>query len=321
MNRLGALARSPLGRIVAAAAGLGCVYYLIRRSGPADVWAALTRAPGLFPVVVLCEAGIATCEIYALYLLYGPSRSKVPPLELVRTGLICYAVMALVPFGRAVSEATRAALLAKYVGGPKAAAEATRMQGVTLIGNAVISVPIALGALAVLGPSWLPALVTANLVLMVVLGAGLLFAGRHLRVGQWLGARVRGGQAWGPAFDAQLREEEAVPVGAIVSVSLARCIQTFQRTILVAAVGGGFSLLRGLVAQGIQLVSGAVGDIVPGQVGLSEAAYTLSAKVLSLSESSAVSIALLTHLAVLFWVCVGSLVPLFWPAPRGPLAG
>jgi hypothetical protein len=315
LKRLEALIRSPLGRIFAGAVGFAVLAFQVRRSGTDAVLAAVARSPGLFPVVVALEAGVAGCEVWALYHLYGAERRKVPIGQLVRSGLISYSVMCMVPMGRAVAEATRAAMLSRYVGGARAAAAAARMQAMALLGNAAISLPCALGALALVGAHWLPAFIAANFVITLALGGGVLFVGRRSRLGAWLNARVGRGQQWGAAFDQHLRGAEAVPLSPIAWVFLGRCFQTTQRVVLLFAVGASVGVLQGMCAEGIHLVSGSVGDMIPSQVGITEAIYELSSSILGISKSDGVALALIAHMAQLFWLLVGSIVPLLWPAP------
>jgi hypothetical protein len=69
------------------------------------------------------------------------------------------------------------------------------------------------------------------------------------------------------------------------------------------------------VTEGVHLVGAAVGDLMPSQLGTTEANFTLAAAALALPAASAVSIALLAHLAQILWVLVGAVVPVVWPAP------
>jgi hypothetical protein len=233
-----------------------------------------------------------------------------------RGGLISFAVMSVVPMGRAVAEATRAAMLSRYVGASKAAAAATRMQAVALLANACISLPCALAAFALVGASWFPAVVLLNFLVTSALGGGVLLAGRHVGVGQWLGQRFKRDEGWGADFDRHLRTDELVPLGAVAAVFVGRSLQTLQRIVLLVAVGAGIGLLKGLCAEGVHLVSGSVGDLVPGQLGVSEALYSFTSSVLQLTPSDGVAIALLAHMAQLIWLGVGSITPLVWPPPK-----
>jgi hypothetical protein len=190
-----------------------------------------------------------------------------------------------------------------------------------LLGNACISVICAVVALVAVGKSWLTAAVAANCVVTLALGAGVLLAGRHSRVGAWLAKKVRrGGGGWGTSFDDHLRSAQTVPLAPLAGVFAGRCIQVVQRVLLLASVGAGFSAVKGFLAEGVHLVNGSIGDLIPAQVGLSEATYRFSSAALGISPSDGVAIALIAHLAQLFWLLVGALTPLAWPAPPDSLS-
>ena len=314
VRRLIALAQSPAGRIAGGLVGLLAVALLVRHTGVDAVARALARGAHLLPFILLGEIAILACTLCALRTLYGDARRAVPLSAWVRSGLIGYAVMGLVPAGRTAAEAMRAALLARYVGAARAAAAATRLQGVALIGNAAISLPAAWAAYHLLGPSLVPGAIVANGALVFVLGGAILLAGRRLGFGAFLGRRSTRAQAFGQAFDDHLRGEPLLPARAIGWEALSRCVQVSQCALLLSAVGGVVGIGQALRAEGVLLVGGALGDLVPAQLGVTEATYTLSSKALLLSASDAMAIALLAHLAQLFWVAVGSLVPLVWPA-------
>ncbi len=302
-------ARSRLGRALAALVGVGIVALLIRQSGPEQVLEAIVRAPLLFPLVVVLEMMMCACEVTAAFILYGKDRAKVPAGVIVRSTLFCYAVMSVLPFGRAVGEMTRAAMLAKYVGGARAAAVATQVQGMTLLGNAIISVPTAIAVAYLAGKTLLLAGISLNVVVTTVAGGGLLLATRKSQLGQRVGRYFRGGDVWGPEVDTHL-QAELKPVVPVAFMALGRTCQVTQRLVLLAAVGAQTGVVRAFCAQAIALVSSMVGDIIPGQIGVTEMGYRLGAQVLQLEPSQGVAIGLLAHLAQLLWVGVGFVSPL-----------
>lgn len=317
--RLIAAARSPLGRLVAVAAGMGGVALILHRIGFDVVTGTLAGAASGFPIVLALEAGVIACTMRSLLSLYGEAGRTIPRSQLVRTGLIGYAVMGLVPAGRAVAEVTRASLLARWVGAGRAAAAAGRLQATSLLTNGIISVLAALAALSLVGPSWLVLAIAGNAALCLTLGLGVLFAASRSRVGAWLGRHIPAVRSFGAALDEALEGEPVLPRGAIAWELAGRCFQTAQNGVILVCVGGALSLRGALTSEGIHLVGAAVGDLVPAQIGVQEGNFTLAARALSLPASGAVAIALLAHLSQLTWVLVGSLVPLVWPALPAPL--
>jgi Lysylphosphatidylglycerol synthase TM region len=314
MSRLKQLIQSRVGRLIVAAAGLSAVLLLIRHSGTTAVWSALSRAAYAVPLLLLLEIGVCGCDMAALRLLYGEERKKIPLSVLIRAALIGYPVMCLVPIGRSVAEVARAALLARHTSVARAAAAATRLQGLLLFANAAISFPCAAVALWVLGPSWLPAAIAGNGLLCAVLGFAVVLAGRRSRIGAWIARRSKRATHFGSAFDDHLRNATPVPPAALALTCGTRVFQVIQHMIMVVAVGGKLSVINGMLAEAVHLVGSAMGDLIPAQLGATEANFTFAAKVLALAPGDAMAIALLLHVVQMFWTGVGSLVPLVWPA-------
>ncbi len=314
MKKLSAFARSALGRLLLAAIGFGGLALLIKNSDPQAVWAALIHAPLLFPAVVVLQALVVGFESWAVLLLYGERRHEIPRREVWRSSMFSFAIVVVFPFGRAVGEAARAAMLSRYVGSARAAAAVAQIQAVTLLGNAVISLPCAVAIYLLVGSGWLLVAIGVHFVVSAALAAGVILAGRHGGLAARLGRFFPGGQEWGSQVDDHLKGKQqfAAPV-ALVLVS--RLVDTAQRMVLLAAVGGAYGLLQGFTSEGINLVASAAGDAIPGQVGITEMGYSMTASMLSLTPSNAVAMGLLAHLAVLVWVGLGFLVVVVSRAP------
>ncbi len=309
-------ARSTPGRVAAALAGLAAVSLIVHGLGLREVGDAIAGCGPYFVLVVLLEASVLACSTLALRSLYGLAAASVPTSQFVRAALLGYAVQGLVPAGRAAAEATRASLLARWVGGGRAGAAAARMQAVVLVVTGIISIPAGLGCVLLTDSPWLPIAVAISGVVALALGLGLFAIARRARVGAWLGRRIKRAAEFGSDLDAALAREAGLPWRAIGWECLGRCIQVAQQAALIACVGGAIGLAHALCSEGIHLVGAAIGDLIPAQLGATEGNFTLAASALGLARASAVSIALLAHLAQLVWVIVGSLVPLVWrPLP------
>lgn len=316
MKKLSAFARSALGRMVFAAAGFIVLALLIYHSDPRAVWDAVLHAPLMFPIVVLLQALVVGFESWALVLLYGPKRREIPLREFFRSSMFSFAVVVVFPFGRAVGEAARAAMLARYVGSPQAAAAAAQIQAVTLLGNAFISIPCAVAAYLIVGTGWLFWAVLGHFAVSALLAAGIIIAGRNAHLVARLGRFFPGGAEWGSKVDAHLKLEARQFAAPVSLVLLSRLVDTLQRMVLLVAVGGSFTVLHGFASEGISLVASSAGDAIPGQVGVIEMGYSMASKVLNLSHSNAVAMGLLFHLAVLVWVGLGFFVALVMsPSP------
>jgi hypothetical protein len=315
---LGGVLRSTTGRLAMFAFGVGVVTWIVRSIGIATVGAALSDAAPYFGLIVALEACVLGCQLRGLRTLYGDAARDLPARQLIRAGLVGYALSGILPGGSAVSEATRATMVARYVGKGRAGAAAARMQAVSLVANGIISIPCAFAALAVVGANWLPLAIAINTAACFGIGFGLLAVARHGRIGAWLGRRWKRAREFGAEMDAAFAGEPIVPKRAIAWETLGRVTQVVQNGVLVACVGGGLGVVQALTSEGIHLVAAMVGYVVPANLGATEGNYTLAAGALHLSTASAVSIALLAHMAQVVWVTVGVVLFVTRPVQREP---
>ena len=284
-----------VGRWVLLLIGVGAVVWLINDAGPEKVWSTLVRAGAWLPLVVACEIGFAAMDVVALRLIYGKKGAGVPTSVWLRSGMMAYGIMILLPAGRAGGEVMRAATLAPYIGGPRATAGATLLQGVTLWGNTLISIPcyVAVG----LTSGWsstLALFVAGNGAVTALLGSLLLFGARWSRLGGFLGRRIKALASHGARFDESLRELPSAPILPVGAALLGRLFQSMQYGVILLAVGGVLTVESGLVAQAIHLVGAGLGDMVPNQAGVTEIAYDVFKADLDLeaAKAQAISIAL-----------------------------
>lgn len=309
--RVIAVARSTPARIIAATCGLAGVALILHRLGWSRVGAALAGAASYLPIVLALDAIIVICSMLALRSLYGEAGRRVPGSQLVRAGLIGYAINGLLPAGRAVAEVARASLLSRWVGSGTAAAAATRMQAVALVAHGTMSVLATVAAIIAFGWTWLPFAIAVNAVVTLAVGASLLVAASRSRIGAWVGRRFSA-QKFGIELDAALAREPAFPVRAIAWELLGRSIEVVEKAVLILCVGGALGFIPAVCVEGVHLLGAAVGDLIPAQLGVQEGNFTLAAHALGLTAADAVSIALLAHLSQLVWIVVGSVVPLVW---------
>lgn len=316
-----------IGRALLFVAGVTAVVLLVRSAGPDRVLRTLLDAGPWLPLIVLLECCFMGMDAVALRGMLGEHGKRVPIAVWVRTAMMQYGVMQLLPAGRAGGEIARAAGLAPYVGGAaRAAAAATRLQAATMLGNTMISIPcyvaVALAASATSPLGWA---VLINAVITAVIGTVLILAARRSKLGAWLGARVGALASHGPSFDAALRQETPW-TPAVIATTVGRSFQTVQYGIILLAVGGALTPVSALVAQGIHLVGAGMGDMVPNQAGITEGAYTLFAPALGLEGqlAKAIGIALLARVCQFSLAATSLAVTAVWkpaePEPRGALS-
>src|SRR5690606_17191969 len=142
--------------------GVAAVAGLVTDAGPDAVWRTLVAAGVFLPFVMIAEVGFIGMDVVSLRLLYGEHGRQVPWRVWLRSALMAYGIMIFLPAGRAGGAVMRAASLAPYIGGARAAAGGTFLQGVTLWGNTLISVPCYAAVALASGPSSSLALLVAG---------------------------------------------------------------------------------------------------------------------------------------------------------------
>jgi hypothetical protein len=111
-------------------------------------------------------------------------------------------------------------------------------------------------------------------------------------------------------------------VGSAIAFSvIGRLVQSLQYGVVLHAVGGIATPTAVWATQGTHLVGAALGDLVPGQVGVTEAAYGVFATTLGLGgqPARALSIALMARIAQVA-LAVGCIFISFLSRPRAPVS-
>jgi hypothetical protein len=298
--------------------GVAAVVLLVRDAGAERVLATLLEAGPWLPLIVVLEGGFMAADVIALRGLFGEVGRRVPKAVWIRSAMMAYGVMQLLPAGRAGGEVARATVLAPYVGGARAMAMGTRLQAATLLGNTMISVPCYVAvAFASNAHSPLGYMVLGNGLITGVLGGAIVLASRRARVGGWLGKRIATLAAHGATFDEALRLQTPWRP-AITATTAGRLIQAAQYGLILAAVGGSLSIVSALVSQAIHLVGAGLGDLVPNQVGITEGAYRLFAPSLGLEHepARAIGIALIARICQFFMAGVCLTIVWLWKLPK-----
>lgn len=309
-----------IGRVLLLVVGIVAVVLLVRDAGPDRVLATLLAAAVWLPAIAALEIAFMTMDVVALRSLLGEDGTRVPLSVWIRTGLVQYGVMIILPAGRAGGEVARAAGLAPYVGGGRAAAMATRLQAATMLGNSAISIPcwiaVALASHAGSGLAWA---VLINGTVTFLIGGAILAIARRSRLGAWLGAKIPMLASHGPEFDAALGED-ARWAPAIAATTAGRAFQSLQYGIILLAVGGSLTVVSALVSQAIHLVGAGAGDLVPNAAGITEGAYRLFAPALGLEQqpARALGIALVARICQYSLAGIALATTAMWRAPHRP---
>lgn len=296
-------------------AGIVVLVLLVRQAGKDALLEALTPVLPWLPALLVLDLLRIGADAHATWLAYGARASAIPVARLLRAQLIANAVTYLAPAGRTAAEATKAMLLARYTSWPEATAAAALMQALALFGGAVISLPCFLAAGVALGFSAkITLLILAQGVGVTLTGLAVRGASRSSGLAAWLGRlRFRRVAEGAQEFRAVSRGGRLVPLRPLLSVSVGRAFQVAQVGIIAHAVGvPHVTVLRALLAQGVNMVALAVGVLVPGQLGATDGAFALSAEALGTTMPRALAIALVSHVLQVIWIVVGSLVPTAW---------
>jgi hypothetical protein len=301
--------------------GAGALVWIVRDLGWSSVAGVLRRTAVWFPLIVALEALWISFDTLALRVLYGRERSSVPLRVWVRSALVAYPIMILLPAGRAGGEVARGSMLFAWVRGD-AISKSTLLQAAVLIANSVVSLPCLAAVAWVVG--WghgLTLLLAGNALVTLVLGAGIALVFARTPLGRWIQRRFHVDPP--PDVPAVAPDPAHPPhplatfLRACATTSLGRVVQTIQYAVILAAVGGSLTPSSGLITQGIHLVGAGLGDFVPNAVGITEGVYRLFADTLGLGEAPerAVGIALVARLAQF---ALAMLALVIQPFVRGP---
>jgi hypothetical protein len=294
---------SLLARVVVGLAGLALVAYLVTKAGPARVGAVILQAGPWLPVVVALELLQASMDFFALRSILRERWRQIPPATWVRASAIAYAMMILLPAGRAAGEVTRATLFSRYIGTPRAATTSTCLQAAYLSANGVLSLAACLVVASRFGVrSPLALLLAGNVVFQAIVTSGLLAILRAARIGKWLD-RVRRrfvpGAKESPPLDPE--ERRRIPWRAALVCSMGRAAQVVQYGVILHAVGGFLTVRNAFITHGIHLVGATLGDMMPNQLGVTDGAYRAFASDLGFADqpARALSIAFVVRIAQL----------------------
>jgi hypothetical protein len=306
-------------RVLLAALGVAVLVALVVEAGPALVFETLAATGAWVFALALFELAAATTDLLAVRAIAGRAGRVVPTRVFIRSSLLAILSAQLLPGGRVLGEVARAASLAPHVGAARAAATAILTHGTYLLAISLTALTgyAAVSTLAVEVPVFEGLLLwTSGFTLS--LGALFLAGPRFGRIGGFLGRRIGLLGTHGPRLDRALAR---APVFAPLPFSLfvaGRALHVAQSGALLVAVGDAWDAKRALVSESIQLVAANVGDTVPGQTGVVEAAYRAFGPELGLIDAAAlaVAMALLVRVARLIVASGAALaVALTRPAP------
>jgi hypothetical protein len=305
--------------LLMAAVGVVTFGLLLWNLGDLEVLRGLWSLSSYLPLLVLMELGRLGCELLGTRALLTAANASVPPLSLLRGQLIAQALDVVMPAGRTAAEAAKATVYARYLGLPQAAAIATMLQLAVLVANASWAIA---GYIASLSAPLTHALRVALLgfaaaISCLVLGVGAFAASP---VARQLFAQVRFVEVSLQRFAELLRSAPRALMNAVFAQLLGRSMQALQLVVLGYALGAEPTFARAAIMQAVYLVGAASGELVPAQLGATDAAFVLAAPAFGLTQSAAFSASLMLHAVQLSTgalACLGAFL-LWWLEARKP---
>lgn len=293
-------------------AAAGAMIFVVRSAGTDEVLALAAQAAPYLPLAALLELGRIALDAVATRAALGERGAHIPLRLLVASQIVAHGVMNVTPAGRSSSEAAKATLLAGYLGAPAAIAMGTTNQANVLLSSAFFSLPCALAAHIAMGNTVLTLAIIAHFVVLFVAGAGLRLIQVHPYALAWAEQTFPRWSKGARAFAEASRQTPLLSARPIALMSLGRLCQTAEYAVLAHAVGLSVTPLGALAVQGLNLVAAAVGVMVPGQLGSSEAIFALGAEAIGSTTVEAVSIALLAHSVSLGFAALGLSMLAVW---------
>lgn len=289
-------ARGWLLRGLGALLALSILALVWKSVGGAATLDSLRRARAALPWVLLLEGLVVAVNGMALRALYLAAKRPAPPRSLWRAVLVGHLAAVTLPAGRLLAEGWKASQIAPHTGAPVAAAAAVALQAAALYANAVAACVTTLAVYLRCGWSAPTFAVMVFGVGMVALASALALAGRAA-LGRRLGGRMEAVREAGPAFDRALGEvSRSLPLATAWEV-LGRAMQCAQLVLLRDVLGAAVGAIDGLATYGLLLTGAAVGDLLPAQLGATDAALALGARSLGMLPADGLALTLSLHAA------------------------
>ena len=297
-------------RLALAVLGVALAIAVPARIGFTTVLASVRPALSVLPLCVACELVRVLCEACATRLALGRT---VPHGPMLLAHLGSYAAGTVFPAPRPAAEAVKTSVLGEYVGVPEAASAGATMQAATFF--AVGSMCL-LAGLTTLGTklSWV---LFGNTAMLFATGLLLRVVMRSARAVRWIQGRwPRRAETLG-RLHAVARTGHVLALGPSGFLLLGLFVRVFEQYFITRSMGGAPSVLGAISAEGVRLIGASVGVLVPGQLGVREAIFAMSADALGTTVAKATAVAVFTHVVELSLALIGFVALLFF-RPRTP---
>ena len=294
-------------RIALAVLGVALALVVPARIGFATVIASVRPALAVLPFCVGCEMLRVLLEALATRLALG---RPVPHGPMLIAHLGSYAAGTVFPAPRPAAEAVKTTVLGDYVGVAESASAGATMQAATFF---AVGSTCVLAGITTLGTSLSWALFV-NAALLFGLGIVLRVVMRSKRAAAALQRRWPKRADTIERLHAVARTGHVLALGPTAFLLLSLFVRVLEQYFITRSMGGAPSVAGAIAAEGVRLIGASVGVLVPGQLGVREAIFAMSAEGLGTTAATATAIALFTHVVELSLAVLGFAALFFFRA-------
>lgn len=290
--------------------GVAAVALLIRQIGARELLALLIRALPWLPLLLLLEGVRILAEAYGTRAICGEDRTKIDIPTWIRMHLVANSALQVLPAGRAICEGIKIAAMSPAYGAPRAAGFVIIQHSMNMLALALISVPCAFAAYLASGLGLLTAAVLIHGGLCLFGAVALQIAARRAVVPKLAAKWFVHSEDALAVFRATARALPWISPATLLGKVINRVLQVAQLTVILHAIGAGGTIERGFLADGVNLVGSALGELLPAQIGAMDGTFALAAGALVITIPMAMAIANLARAVMLGWSAVGALMPM-----------
>lgn len=311
----------------------GLFAYLVWHAGPGDLWRHLARLGWGFTLVVALAGVSHFAKTIAWRITLGEDRNKASFARLFGLRLGAEAAGQLGILGQAFGDSVRVAHLRGDTRTATSVASVTLDRGLFFVTGLIITIAGILAALPVLSLSrsarfyagTFVLVATTFLALMFVamrkrwplLSASARFAARQRHLNKWVEQHLELLDSTEKAlFD--FHHQHASQFWTCFFLNLAcHGLAVLEVCLILGLLGTNIGFLRALIVEGWTKLLNAIGSWNPGNVGAYEGGNVLIGKMLNLSSTTGLALALARRLRAFIWTLVGGACLFFFLMRRG----
>ena len=311
----------PAVRLLAIAAGVGLIAYLILRAGPGNLWQELVKLGWGFTLVIALAGVAHLVKTWAWQMTLGKDRHRISFLRLLGLRLGSEAAAQLGILGQTFGDSIRVSQLSREVQMANSLASVTLDRGFFIVSGIVVAMSGILAALPVLSHSHALRLYaglfvfgSAAFLLLTLLAVRkrwpvLSGAARKLRrvprLKRWVDQEPQLVQSTEDALFDFHHKTPGLFWGSFALNLAGQCLAILEVCVVLWLLGAHIGFIGALIVEGLTKLLNAVGNFNPGNIGTYEGGNMLIGKIFSLSSATGLALALARRLRALFWTAAG----------------